>query len=264
VRLATRWGFEVAGLPVVHWSAQVGNFASWRVAHSCGFVFEGARRLSLPHRDGVRDGWHASLTPADTPSARTIWWSVPVLEGDRVRLRAHVDTDLERIMQGCTDEVARRWMPNLPVLDSVEAARGYVTGLRLAESLGQRMTWAVADRASDRFLAQVGLHRLDGSMCPTGAEIGYWAHPDARGRGVVGEAVRLVLGHAFTPLSGGGLGRHRVQLGSAWSNAASRAVAERAGFTRLGRFRQDGLVGTADGEVYDDGVWYDLLATDPV
>jgi RimJ/RimL family protein N-acetyltransferase len=250
-----------------------GNFASWRVAHSCGFAFEGARRLSLPYREGVRDGWHASLTPGDAPTARTIWWPVPVLEGDRVRLRAQVDTDLGRIMQGCADEVARRWLPNLPVLDTVEDARGYVTGLRLGESLGQRVTWAVADRADDRFLGQVGLFRLDDPMCPTGAEIGYWAHPDARGRGVVGEAVRLALAHAFTPFStdghaggglGGGLGRHRVQLGSAWSNAESRAVAERAGFTRLGRFRQDGLIGTADGEVYDDGVWYDLLATDQV
>ena len=111
----------------------------------------------------------------------------------------------------------------------------------------------------DRLLGNIGIFRLDDPMSPTGGEIGYWAHPDARGRGAVSEAVELVLAHAFTPRESGGLGRHRVQLGASWDNAASRHVAERAGFTLVGHFRQDGVVG--DGEL-DDGAWYDLLAAD--
>ena len=41
VRLAVRWAFAEAGLPVVHWQARAGNLASWRVAHACGFAFHG-------------------------------------------------------------------------------------------------------------------------------------------------------------------------------------------------------------------------------
>ena len=44
-------------------------------------------------------------------------------------------------------------------------------------------------------------------MNPTGAEIGYWAHPEARGRGVTSAAVELVVAHAFAPIADGGLGR---------------------------------------------------------
>lgn len=63
VRLATRWAFDEAGLPVVHWSAHVGNTASWRVAEACGFTFDGTRPLSVLHRGELRDAWWASLRP---------------------------------------------------------------------------------------------------------------------------------------------------------------------------------------------------------
>ena len=64
------------------------------------------------------------------------------------------------------------------------------------------------------------------------------------------------MAHAFTPIADGGLGRHRLQIGSSWGNAASRHVAERAGFTLVGHFHADGVVGRGE---LDDGAWYELL-----
>jgi RimJ/RimL family protein N-acetyltransferase len=57
----------------------------------------------------------------------------------------------------------------------------------------------------------------------------------------------------------GGLGRHRLQIGAAWANAASRHVAERAGFTLSGRFRQDTVVGAGAEQRLDDSAFYELL-----
>jgi ribosomal-protein-alanine N-acetyltransferase len=119
--------------------------------------------------------------------------------------------------------------------------------------------WAVADRDDDRLLANVSVFRLDDEMCPTGGEIGYWAHPDARGRGVVGEALDLVVAHTFTPVDAGGLGRHRLEIGASRDNAASRHVAERAGFALVGEVHQDAVVGVGADRTLDDGVWYELL-----
>jgi ribosomal-protein-alanine N-acetyltransferase len=164
-----------------------------------------------------------------------------------------------RVVEACSDERTRHWLTTVPHPYAEDDARTFLRGCRLAEAQGQKVTWAVADRADDRLLANVGIFRLGDPMSPTGAEIGYRAHPDARGRGVVGEAVDLVLDHAFTPVEDGGLGRRRVQIGAAWTNSASRHVAERAGFTLVGRFREDGIIGTGE---LDDGAWYDLLATD--
>ncbi len=257
VRLATRWSFEKAGLAVVHWAANAGNLASWRVAHACGFTFHGERPLSVPQRGTLHDGWYASLQPGDAPAPRTTWWPTPVLEGARVRLRPHIEADSPRIVGACSDERTRFWLNQLPDPYTDDTARAFVRGRRLAESLGQAVTWAVADRDDDRLLANVGIFRLDDDLNPTSGEIGYWAHPEARGRGVVGEAVDLLLDHAFTPREAGGLGRHRVQIGASWTNTASRHVAERAGFTLVGHFREDGPIGSGE---QDDGAWYDLLA----
>jgi RimJ/RimL family protein N-acetyltransferase len=243
----------------MHWWAQAGNLASWRVAHACGFTFEGTRRLALPRRDGLADGWFGSLAASDPRTPRTTWWPVPELRGARVRLRPHTEADLPRIAQACTDPRTRHFLPGLTHPYTEDTAREFVLRCRLGESLGQRVTWAVADLADDRLLANVSVFALDDRVNPTGGEIGYWAHPDARGRGAVGEAVDLAVAHAFAPVAAGGLGRHRLQIGAAWTNTASRHVAERAGFTLAGRFRQDGTVGDGEDRRIDDGAWYERL-----
>ena len=67
-----------------------------------------------------------------------------------------------------------------------------------------------------------------------------------------------MVAHAFTPTTEGGLGRHRLQIGTAWGNSASRHVAEQAGFTMVGHFHADGIVGRG---LLDDGAWYELLGS---
>jgi RimJ/RimL family protein N-acetyltransferase len=259
VRLGTAHAFA-RGLPVVHWTAHAGHLASWRVAHACGFAFHGERPLSVPHRGALRDGWSASLRAGDPTTPRTTWWPVPELVGERVRLRAHTGADLPRIVEACSDARTRHWLVGLPHPYTADDARAHVRGARLAESLGKEVTWAVADRADDRLLGNVGLFDLAMPRNPTGGEIGYWAHPDARGRGVLSEAVGLVVAHAFRPVADGGLGRHRLQIGAAWGNTASRRVAERNGFVLAARSRLDGIEG--EPPVLGDGAWYERLAGD--
>lgn len=222
LRLAADWGFDVAGLPVLHWSAMAGNWASWRVAHA---------------------------------------WPVPMLDGDRVRLRPHTEADLPRIVEACSDPRVRHWNTALPHPYGLGDARGFVRRIRLQESLGQAVTWAIADPGDDRLLGNITVFGMDRPQAPGDGEVGYWAHPDARGRGVVTEAVRLVRRHAFTPAADGGLGRTRLQLGASWDNTASRHVAERNGFRLVGHFRRAGVAGM-DNEIVEDGAWYDQLLDD--
>jgi RimJ/RimL family protein N-acetyltransferase len=61
VRLVLAWGFGLPGIEVVYWRAQVGNWASRRVAGRCGFRMEGTVRGLLEQRGERRDGWIGSL-----------------------------------------------------------------------------------------------------------------------------------------------------------------------------------------------------------
>ncbi|MFJ4965154.1 GNAT family N-acetyltransferase [Streptomyces sp. NPDC088729] len=84
--------------------------------------------------------------------------------------------------------------------------------------------------------------------------LGYGAFRHAAGRGLMSEALRLVLGLAFGPL-----GLHRLEANIQPANAASVALVERAGF-RLEGFSPDFL--------FIDGAWRDherwaITAPDP-
>jgi RimJ/RimL family protein N-acetyltransferase len=61
LRLVLAWGFELPDLEVVYWRAQVGNWASRRVARRCGFRMEGTVPGLLEQRGARRDGWIGSL-----------------------------------------------------------------------------------------------------------------------------------------------------------------------------------------------------------
>jgi RimJ/RimL family protein N-acetyltransferase len=58
-------------------------------------------------------------------------------------------------------------------------------------------------------------------------------HPDARGKGVLTEALGMLVDCAFAPADKGGLGLRRLSLSTAASNSASRYGAEKAGFTHI-------------------------------
>ncbi|MFP5019749.1 GNAT family N-acetyltransferase [Pseudonocardia phyllosphaerae] len=267
VRLAADWAFDVAKAAVLQWDCRAGHLESWRVAHRCGFRFEGVRTRALPGADGPVDAWTAVLLPdPDDPVATraplTTWWPVRTLDGAGVRLRAPAEHDLDRHVEACSDPASRWWSATLPHSCTRDDAEAWLQRAGLDAALGRAVVWTIADPADDRYRGTVSVHAMDRPYTPTGGEIGFRLHPDARGRGVASAAVEAVITHAFTPADDGGLGRHRLGLGASAENTASRRVAERAGFRLVGEFRGDGVHGF-DNEIVDDGVWYDLLATDP-
>ena len=89
------------------------------------------------------------------------------------------------------------------------------------------------------------------------AEVGYWTHPTARGHGVMSEAVRRAVGWALRSVDESGLGLRRLLLRASVPNAASRHVAESAGFRQTGV--EHAVTRLGDGSWADD-VRYELLA----
>lgn len=101
------------------------------------------------------------------------------------------------------------------------------------------------DRAWDytiRFLDDPSRHIGNISMwtmSKTGkiAEIGYWIRSDETSKGICTEAADALLREAFGPL-----GFHKVIMRIAVGNDASDRVAEKLGFTREGRLREELLI----------------------
>ncbi|HWV25892.1 MAG TPA: GNAT family N-acetyltransferase, partial [Aeromicrobium sp.] len=249
---AVDWALTEGGAEIVHWKAHVGNEASLRVAHRAGFTLHAPLPGALLEKGRAIDAWTASIRLGDVPLPRTRWAESVVLEGHNVRLRPFRDEDVSRIVEACSDPVTQQWLSGMPRHYTQATAEGYLADCTWHAALGAKATWAVADRHTDLLLGNLSIMDMQG-LSPDSGEIGYWMHPDSRGRGVMKEAVMLAVDHAFDP---DGLDRRRLSLYAASQNAASNAIARAAGFRHVGTQRQAERLGD---DTIDDLQEYELL-----
>jgi len=256
LNLLLDWGFEEKNLKTVIWWANKGNWASRKVAWRLGFSFDGTVRQWLPQRGELLDAWVGVLLSTDAREPGIPWLEVPRIVGDQVVLRAHEPEDAPRVQEACSDERTSYWLSHLPTPYTMEHATNYVGTRHESAAQGNGVHWAVTEPRTDELVANISLFDIK-----TGddAEIGYWTHPSARGRGVMTEACALVIRHAFIPPPDGGIGLRRLKIFAAEGNAASRRVIEASGFVETGRHRADTRL--ADG-TRADTIAYDLLATE--
>jgi len=247
------WGFEQRGLRTVIWWAYVGNWASRRVAWRLGFSCDGTVERWLAQRGELRDAWVGVLHSDDERVPRTEWLEPRRLAGERVVLRAPRETDAPRIQAACADERTGHWLWRMPRPYTLADAHDYLRSRREQLATGAGVTWALADPGTDDLLGCISLFDLKPGR---EAEIGFWAHPAARGQGLMTEACGLVVRHAFAAVEEGGLGLVRIGIGAADGNLASQHVIEANGFTQVARERRALRLG--DGSLVD-GLYYDLL-----
>ncbi|MFC4854780.1 GNAT family N-acetyltransferase [Actinophytocola glycyrrhizae] len=255
VKLILDWGFSRPDIELIVWYAHVGNWASWRVAWANGFSYDGKVAKFLLQRGERHDAWCGSLRADDTREPKHEWHVPPTVETGRLRLRPHADADSHRFVEMMTDERSRHfggrysWLNDMPPVEKV-----LLRPLE-ADARGERFDWTIADRATDELIGHIQLFNL-GGLDKTAAEIGYAVHPDARGKGVLTEALRALVECSFTDRKKGGLGLRRLSLGTAASNTASRHGAEKAGFTHVASLPESFPTGAAG---FEDEVVYALV-----
>lgn len=203
------------------------NAASNRVLRRAGFrpiarEHEIMAHPGEPHSDGLL--WELLR---DGPAR-----SAPVIEGRRVRLRGWRLGDSARVVEGCCDPVTAQWLGALPRPYGPNDALEFLSNALATTARGTTVHWALADPGADEVIGAVTLMHLD--LVDGSAELGYWTHPDARGRGVMKEAAWWAVRHALLDPEEGGLGLRLVRLRAAATNVASCRVAERVGFRRTG------------------------------
>lgn len=250
LEIASNWAFTEGGVEIIHWRAQVGNVASLHTAHAAGFSLTGTIPGFLYEREQVLDAWAGHIRFGDKPGPKSSWYDSPVIEAGNLRLRPYRMDDVPRIVEACNDERSKQWLPGLPRPYTEKTARDYLHNSIWDAATGSRETWAVADRESDLMLANIAVFAMAG-LDPRSGEIGYWAHPDSRGRGLMTEATRLVIEHAFTTRQ-----MRRLSLIAATGNTASNQIAINNGFSLIGTETNAEPLG--DGTFADMNV-YELL-----
>lgn len=226
-RLVLDWAFGALGLEAVMWQSMIGNWAARLAALKLGFRMGGIARKAYPLRGELADVWIGEITGED---ARTSLAPPrqPVLEGPGVRLRPFSERDAPRIAEACNDEATQHWVAILPRPYRLIDAEGFIEWCREGEATHDCRTWCITAEGSDDCVGAITLFGLRAR--DQAGEIGYWAHPEARGRGLMSAAARTVADFAL-----GSGPAHTIRLLVAEGNLASQRVAERTGAERVGR-----------------------------
>ena len=141
------------------------------------------------------------------------------LETERLVLRPWLESDAEDCYQYAKDPrvgPAAGW----PAHTSAENSRQIIKDV-----LAVPETYAIVLKETGRPVGSIGLHRNDLARGDDELELGYWLGVPYWGRGIVPEAAREVLRHAFEDLK-----LSRVWCGYYDGNEKSRRVQEKLGF----------------------------------
>lgn len=227
IELAVQRVFTEDGVQAIHWASNVGNEASLRVAHGAGFTLIGTVPQLLNHRGFATDAWIAVRKFGDLPQPKTIWRDAPFLENETVRLRPFRLDDAQRIFEACSDPITTKWLPFLKGYQLKDAFE-FLNQSIWDAATGEKTSWAITSPSSDDLLGHVVLKDMN-SPGPASGEVGYWMHPDSRGKGLMSQAAELVVNYARSSLN-----LARITLWAAPDNAASGRVAVKAGFQKIG------------------------------
>ncbi|ANS78409.1 hypothetical protein SGUI_1013 [Serinicoccus hydrothermalis] len=254
--LALGYAFEEDDLALARWRAEVGNWASRRVAWRLGFSSPQRVRGLLPgwgQDTAPRDGWVATLARDEPREPAYPWLGTPVLTGERIVLRPWRDDADDAAALRSVDDLARGFVgPMLPAAGQ-EGLAGWLADRDEGAAAGTGLRWCIADAQDDAALGHLGVFGLGRPFERGCGTVGYWLLPSGRGRGAVTEALSLASRYAFAEL-----GVHRLMADTDARNGASHRALLRAGF-RWVATEAEACVYTQDGP-RQDNVRFELLA----
>jgi RimJ/RimL family protein N-acetyltransferase len=165
--------------------------------------------------------------------------SIPVLETERLVLRAPRLEDLEQIAMLANERRIAENTARIPHPYTLKDAEAFLAAANRSDA---ETTFAIT-LADGTLIGACGLELREGpGAAGTTPELGIWLGVPYWGRGFATEAVRALIDHAFEDLE-----LEALQAGARVTNPASRRVLEKCGFqwTGVGLYRIRALKSSA-------------------
>lgn len=174
----------------------------------------------------------------------------PDLETERLLLRKIDEGDIDMLLRLRSDINVMRYIDR-PIAKTREDVLPLYNKMKETAETNTGISWVITLKETGEMIGQVGFWRIDQENHR--GEIGYMLRPEFFGKGLVSEAIKATLTHAFRELK-----FHSVEANVNTGNLASIKILEKHGFVKEAHFRENYYF---DGKFLDSAI-YCILASD--
>jgi ribosomal-protein-alanine N-acetyltransferase len=155
----------------------------------------------------------------------------PVLQSNRLRLRQMQLTDATAAFALRSNETVMKYIGRPLAADIADATTFIQTNLNLFAH-HEGIAWAITLQGNDTLVGTIGFWRMIKEHYRS--EIGFMLHPDLQGKGMMQEAIQLVVDFVFAHTA-----LHSIEANVDPANIASRRVLEKCGFVQEAYFKEN-------------------------
>ena len=151
----------------------------------------------------------------------------PVLETRKLKLRKISMDDADNIFLLRTNNEAMKYIHKTK-LNSIEDAKELINKMNEPD----RIQWGITLKSTDTIIGTIGYHRIEKENFR--AEIGYMLHPQYWGKGIMSEAISVVINYGFEEIK-----LHSIEAVINPENTASRKILEKFKFIKEAYFKEN-------------------------
>jgi ribosomal-protein-alanine N-acetyltransferase len=155
----------------------------------------------------------------------------PIIKSERLLLRDLKDADANELFHLRSDKNVMQFIDR-PLAESIDDALKLIKIISDGHTNKENITWAITLKDSPALIGTIGFWRIEKEHYR--AEIGYLLNPVYQGKGIMQEAMKVVLLYGFEKMQ-----LHSVEANVNPNNAASIKLLEKNGFVREGYFREN-------------------------
>ena len=169
------------------------------------------------------------------------------LESDRLVLRQIIPDDVKEIFALRSNAEVMKYVPR-PLCTTVNEAMDLVNIMQQRLETNEGINWAITLKGNNKLIGYIGHYRIQWEHFRS--EIGYMLSPEQQGKGIVSEAIQLIIEYGFSVMN-----MHSLEAVIDPDNAASARVLEKNNFIKEAHFKENEFF---DGK-FIDAVVYSLL-----
>ena len=171
------------------------------------------------------------------------------LESQRLLLRHITPADVNEIFALRSNADVMKYVPR-PLCTKPDDAMDLINMMEKKLETNEGINWAITLKGDNTLIGFIGHYQIKWEYFRS--EIGYILSPEFQGKGIVTEAIKLIVDYGFNDMN-----MHSLEAVIDPENAASARVLEKNNFIKEAHFKENEFF---DGK-FIDSVFYSLLET---